>query len=80
MDELLKRFKNGEAFVYTLEDGGTGIVVADTVEEAEQKVRAAYSEHGGYENGNLDSIRIDIWEMYGDRYFPDHPDILEIHS
>ena len=39
MEELLKRIMEGEAFLYQLEDGGAGLVLADTIDEAEQKVR-----------------------------------------
>lgn len=79
MDEIIKLIQDGTLWCYTLEDGGTGIVIADSPEEAETKVRAAYSKHGGYENGNLDSVRISIWEIY-QKHFDDAPDVLEIYS
>lgn len=77
MEELSRYIENGELFCYTLSDGGIGIVIADNPEEAEEKVRAAYSKHGGYENGNMDCITINVFELY-DKPFEDAPDVLEI--
>lgn len=79
MDEIIKLIQDGTLWYYTLEDGGTGIVIADSPEEAEEKVRAAYSKHGGYEDGNLDSVKINIWEIY-QKHFDDAPNVLEIYS
>lgn len=79
MNELIKLIEECRLWSYTLEDGGTGLVIADTVEEAEEKVRAAYSKHGGYENGKCD-VKIYIWDMFKDSFFPDFPDVLEVHS
>lgn len=79
MNELIKCLENGTLFSYSLSDGGTGIVIADSSEEAEQKVRAAYERHGGYENGNMDGINVSVWELY-QKPFNDAPDVLEIFS
>ena len=79
MNELVKCIENGTLFSYSLSDGGTGIVIADSPEEAEQKVRAAYEKHGGYENGNMDGINVNIWELY-QKPFDDAQDVLEIFS
>lgn len=79
MNELVKCIENGTLFSYSLSDGGTGIVIADSPEEAEQKVRAAYEKHGGYENGNMDGINVSILELY-QKPFDDASDVLEIFS
>ena len=79
MNELIQHLENGTLFSYSLSDGGTGIVIADSPEEAEQKVGAAYEKHGGYENGNMDGVDINIWELY-QKPFDDVPDVLEIFS
>lgn len=77
MEELSRYIENGELFCYTLSDGGTGIVIADNPEEAEEKVRAAYSKHGGYENGYIASDIINVFELE-QKPFEDAPDVLEI--
>lgn len=77
MEELNRHIENGELFCYTLSDGGIGIVIADSPEEAEKKVHAAYSKHGGYENGNMDGITINVFEL-DQKPFEDAPDVLEI--
>lgn len=78
MKDILKYIQEGTLWCYTLGDGGTGIVIADNAEEARKKVRVAYSKHGGYEKGNLDSVAIYIWEI--SKPFDDAPDVLEIMS
>ena len=77
MNELVKYIENGELFSYELSDGGSGIVIADNVEEAEYKVKTAYKRHGGYENENLEEVRVDIFALY-QKPFNDAPDVLEI--
>lgn len=77
MNELVKYIENGELFSYELSDGGSGIVIADNVEEAEYKVKTAYKRHGGYENENLEGVRVDIFALY-QKPFNDAPDVLEI--
>lgn len=79
MNELVKCLENGTLFSYSLSDRGTGIVIADSTEEAKQKVRDAYKNHGGYENGNMNGVDINIWELY-QKPFDDAPDVLEIFS
>lgn len=79
MNELIQHLENGTLFSYSLSDGGAGIVVANSPEEAEQKVRAAYEKHGGYENGNMDGINVSILELY-QKPFDDASDVLEIFS
>lgn len=77
MNELVKYIENGELFSYELSDGGSGIVIADNVEEAEYKVKTAYKRHGGYENENLEEVRVDIFALH-QKPFNDAPDVLEI--
>jgi len=77
MNELIKHIENECLFAYTLSDGGAGIVVANSEEEAKEKVKAAYIKHGGYENENMDGVDINIFQMY-QRPFADVPDVLEI--
>lgn len=77
MNELVKYIENGELFSYELSDGGSGIVIADNVEEAEYKVKTAYKRHGGYENENFEEVRVDIFALY-QKPFNDAPDVLEI--
>lgn len=77
MEELNRHIENGELFCYTLSDGGIGIVIADSPEEAEKKVHAAYSKHGGYENGYMASDIINVFELE-QKPFEDAPDVLEI--
>ncbi len=77
MNELVKYIENGELFSYELSDGGSGIVIADNVEEAEYKVKTAYKRHGGYENENLEEVRVDIFALH-QKPFNDVPDVLEI--
>lgn len=77
MKEIIKHIQEGELWCYTLSDGGTGIVIADNEEEAEKKVRTAYSKHGGYEEGNLASVEVNVWEIT-QKPFDDAPDVLEI--
>lgn len=78
MEELLKRIMEGEAFLYELEDGGAGLVLADTIDEAEQKVRESYAKHGGYESGSVPG-HVRLWAIDTcQRHFPDCPDVLEL--
>lgn len=77
MNGLVKYIENGELFSYELSDGGSGIVIVDNVEEAEYKVKTAYKRHGGYENENLEEVRVDIFAL-DQKPFNDAPDVLEI--
>lgn len=79
MNELVKHLTDGTLWCYTFEDGTTGLVVADTAEVAEEKVRDAYSKHGGYDDGKCNET-INIWEMDTCNHFLDAPDVLEVHG
>ena len=73
----MKHIENQRLFAYTLSDGGAGIVIADGEDGAKEKVKAAYKKHGGYENGNMDGVDINIFPIC-QKPFADAPDVLEI--
>lgn len=77
MQELIKYIENGELWAYELEDGGTGIVIADNSEQAELKVREAYLKHGGYDKSGIDATEVRIYEIV-QKPFVDAPNVLEI--
>lgn len=70
---MLNTLANGNYWYYILEEGGCGIVKADSSEEAEQKVRDAYTKH----SDDLFTEEISIYEIYQKPY-GDAPDIIEI--
>lgn len=70
-DELV----NGDYWYYVLEEGGAGIVRAESSEEAERKVREAYTKH----SDNPFTEEIKIYEIYQKPY-DDAPDVLEIYE
>lgn len=54
-----------------------GIVIANTKEESEQKVKEMYEDYDGSENEENEII---VWKaMMDDDYSKDYPDILEIY-
>ena len=73
---MLNKLVNGNYWCYILEEGGAGIVKAESSEEAERKVREAYTKHGYY-NPFTEEIR--IYEIYQKPY-DDAPDVLEIYE
>ena len=77
MNELITKIRAGMLWTYTLSDGGIGIVIANSSEEAYEKVKDAYIKHGGYENGNLNGVEINIFEL-DQAPFADAPDVFEI--
>ena len=66
---------NGDYWYYLLEEGGAGIVKADSSEEAEQKVRDAYTKH----SDDPFTEEIKIYEIYQKPY-DDAPDVMEIYE
>ena len=72
---MLKELANGNYFCYAIEDGGLGIVKANSPEEAEQKVRDGYNKHGYLS----DSTQIKIYDIYQEP-FDDAPDVIEIYE
>lgn len=77
MNELREHIKNQRLFAYTLSDGGTGIVIANNKDMAKEKVKAAYQKNGGYENGNMEGVDINIF-IVSQPPFMNAPDVLEI--
>lgn len=73
-----KELLNGDYWLYYLEDGGVGIVKADSSDEAERKVREAYAKHSG-NNGEF-TEQIGIYEFDGSNWFEDSPDVFEVVS
>ena len=68
----LSELCNGNYFYYEIDDGGKGIVAADSAEEAELKVRSAYKKHGGLDD--LTPVR--IYDSFS--WFKDEVDVIEI--
>lgn len=64
----------GGYYHYILEEGGCGIVAAESSEEAERKVREAYEKHSG-DDGFSEAIS--IYEI-SQVPFPDATDVIEI--
>lgn len=56
-------------------NGGKGIVLAESEEEAKSKLKEAYIKHG-YEVSELSEIK--VWKVESDNFFEDAPDVLEI--
>ena len=72
---MFNELVNGDYWCYVLEEGGTGIVRAESSEEAERKVREAYTKHGS----DPFTEEITIYEIYQKPY-DDAPDVLEIYE
>ena len=63
-------------YIYTLEQGGVGIVMADSKEEAKEKVREAYEKHCDPEF--CENIKVYGLSELKNRWFIDTPDVIEI--
>ena len=61
---------------YSVKDLATGIVLADSVEDAREKVKAAYKTH--YNEFNPETDLVEVWKMDENSWFEDHPDVLEV--
>ena len=61
---------------YSIEQGGLGIVFAESKADAQEKVRAAYNAHSG---GDKFTEEITISEIENG-WFYDHPDVFEIEE
>lgn len=61
---------------YSVQDLATGIVLADSVEEAREKVKAAYKAHSN--EFNIETDWVAIWKLDENSWFKDRPDVLEI--
>lgn len=75
IEEYEKRIEKEKViWIYQLEQGGFGIVYAESAMEAINKVSAAYSDH--YGSGEFtESIKVEKLEG---GYFSDHPDVIEV--
>ena len=72
---MLKTLTNGDYFLYKLEQGGGGIVRADSPTDAVRKVREAYRKHSSADFTEGISV-YDIYQVP----FDDCPDVLEIEE
>lgn len=72
---MFNELVNGNYWFYVLEEGGSGIVRAESSEEAERKVREAYTKH----SADPFTEEIKIYEIYQKPY-DDAPDVLEIYE
>ena len=72
---MFNELVNGDYWYYVLEEGGAGIVRAESSEEAERKVREAYTKH--CDDPFTEEIK--IYEIYQKPY-DDAPDVLEIYE
>ena len=61
---------------YSVQDLATGIVFANSTEEAREKVKAAYKAHCNEFNPETDWV--EVWKMDENSWFEDHPDVLEV--
>jgi hypothetical protein len=61
---------------YTIDELATGIVMADNIEDAREKVEAAYKAHNDCYDEQRDNIS--IWKLDENSWFADHPDVIEI--
>ena len=72
---MLSKLAKGDHWFYKLENGGAGIVKAESASAAEEKVKEAYKKHGL----NDFSENIEIYEIYQEP-FKDEPDVIEIYE
>lgn len=54
----------------------TGIVRADSIDDAREKVKVAYKAHSDCYDEQRDNIS--IWELDENSWFEDNPDVIEI--
>ena len=65
-------------WIYVLDNDTYGVVKANTEDEAKQKVKEAYTKHGGYESEITEDM-IEIENM-DNHWFSDSPDVIEVCS
>lgn len=66
-------------WVYSIEeDGARGIVIADSKEDAESKVKKAYRKHGYGKDFNFSDMKVWSATEINEGYFNDCPNVLEI--
>lgn len=73
---LKELYESGKLYGYITDycSGGKGIVIADSEEDAKQKVKSSYLKHG-YSESELDELQ--VWKVT-DGLFNDSPDVLEV--
>lgn len=76
LEELIK---SGKLFGYNTDTedsvfGAIGIVIADSEDEAKEKITNAYKKHG-YSDSELDNLSV---LKITDGWFKDSPDVLEL--
>lgn len=72
---MFNELVNGDYWCYVLEEGGAGIVRAESSEKAKQKVREAYTKH----SCDPFTEKIEIYKIYQKPY-DDVPDVLELYE
>lgn len=65
-------------WLYEIKGESWGVVIADSIEEAEKKVRGAYKKHDSDYNADTPVI-IKNKEDDGN-WFPDAPDVIEVYG
>lgn len=70
---MFSELTNGNYWCYVLEQDGVGIVRANNLDEARQKVKDAYTKH----SDDPFTEEINIYEIY-QKPFDDAPDVIEI--
>lgn len=64
-------------FIYEVEESGAkGVVIADTKEEAENKVIEAYKGGGYGEDFNFSELK--VWKPCNGELLSSYPDVLEV--
>ena len=61
---------------YTIDELATGIVRADSIEDAREKVKVAYKAHSDCYDEQRDNIS--VWKLDENSWFEDNPDVIEI--
>ncbi len=72
---MLNELTNGKYFFYRLEEGGSGIVKADNIEQAESEVRDAYIKHSVPKLSEGIEIHPIVQKPFGDS-----PDVMELYE
>ena len=61
---------------YAVDKLATGIVRADSIEDARKKVKVAYKAHSYCFDEQRDNIS--VWKLDENSWFEDNPDVIEI--
>ena len=71
----LSDLTNGNFYLYQVDDGGAGIVEADTEEAAKIKVAFSYHKHG---QPDVHSQDVEVFKIDSESYFEDCPSVIEL--